>query len=164
MKKFISKHAELTDFQYLADLANLELAIDRSCYAKDDPEFSFEQVTSFDTNIQHEVYFKLSNSLFVIRTYYPVYEIWHGNENEDNCKIVDDICNDQFICVVRENYKPVIYKIDETCWWLLDKLLMNYSLTTIVETSISENIDININLLIPELIQKKWICEIEIKE
>ena len=160
----ISEHTELKDFEYLADLAKLELAIERAYYAKDDPIFCFEQNLSLNSEAQHQLYLILSHSISLIRSKFPIYEIWHENKINDDCHEVTDISNEQFICVVRENYEPSVYKIEKPHWWLLDKFSENYSLSEIAELIVRDDFEIQIQKIIPELIQRKWICGLEIKK
>ena len=164
LKSWISKHDELNDFNYLVDLATLENSIEQAYYAKDDPSFSFEQNYHFDEFTRFQVYFRLSYSLSVIRTSFPIYEIWHSNINNDNNQEIEGLINEEFLCVVREDYEPVVYKIDEASGWLLERINKGSSLAEIAEDSARNKIDIQLHAIIPELIEKKWICKFEVKQ
>ena len=155
---WIHNHPETKDFEYLPDLAMLEYAYEQAYYCKDDPLFDFESFSKLKEYEQLQIIFKLSNSLTILKSKYPIYEIWRVNLEQDDNQEVKSISESQFICITRDMHTPVIHKIDEQQWWVLNKIQCGFSLETIHAHNEEEGSNVPLQIIIPKLIQKKWIC------
>ena len=151
-------HTELSDYQYLPDLAQLELAYEQAYYAKDDPLFDFSSLAALSDDSQRQLRFKLSAALSILRSNYPIYEIWLANQEHDHSQEINAIHEPQYLCVAREDLKPIIHKIDHNNWWLIEKIQNHFSFTELGVLAAQEGIDIPLQNIIPQLIQNKWIC------
>ena len=160
---WIRSHAELTDYQYLPDLAKLELAYERAYYAQGNPVFDFKILATLDEDSYRNIHFQLSASLSVLKSIYPVYEIWIANQKQESAKEVNAVYEPQYLCVTRENFNPVVHKIDQTCWWVIQKIQNNFSFGELEILARQEGMNIQLQTVIPELVHKKWICEYQIK-
>ena len=158
LQSWVQDHAELMDYKYLPDLAKLELARELAYYAKEDPIFDFNLLATLNEDSYQHIYFNLSSSLSVLRSIYPVYEIWHANQEQEGAKEIKAIHEPQYLCITRENFKPVIHKIDQLCWWVIEKIQNSSSFGELEILAQQEENDIPLQKIVPELINKKWIC------
>ncbi len=163
LQNWVQGHAELTDYQYLSDLAKLELAYEQAYYAKGDPVFDFKLLATLDEDSYRNIYFKLGASLSVLKSTYPVYEIWTANQKQKGTKEVNAIHEPQYLCIARENFNPAIHKINRACWWVMEKIQNNFSFGELEILAQQGEMNFELQAIIPELVHKKWICEYQIK-
>ena len=64
----------------------------------------------------------------------------------------------QYLCVAREEFKPVIYKIDYGFWWVMGKIDQCCTFGELETLAEQEPTRISLQAIIPELIARKWIC------
>ena len=158
LQDWVATHDELSDYQYLPDLAKLEQALEQSYFAKDDPRFNFASLQTLSEDKYLDSHFELSPSLAILSSNYPIYEIWLANSKTNASHEIQAIPESQYLCITREDYKPVIHKIDHLRWWILNKITNNLSLGEIEVTAKHENINLSLQTIIPDLIHNKWIC------
>ena len=158
LQTWVSNHPETKDYEYLPDLAKLEYAFEQAHYCKNDPLFDFNSFSKLEEYEQQQIIFQLSHSLTILKSRFPIYEIWHVNNKQDNAQEVDSISEPQYLCITRDVFKPIIHKIDAQKWWVLNNIQRSLSLEKIHMLSQDENINVPLNIIIPELIKKKWIC------
>ncbi len=154
---------ELSEYKYLPDLAQLELALEQCYFAKDDINFDFTSLQKLDSDEYKNICFELSPSLSLIKSNYPIHEVWLANTNSDSSHEIQSIQEPQYLCVTRKNYKPETHKINQNDWQVMSYIMSNLSLIEIETSEKNSNIDLNIEATIPELIQKKWICGYKLK-
>ena len=158
LQDWIENHAELIDYQYLPDMAKLEWAYEQAYYAKDDPLFDFNSLPTLHHDHYQYICFRPSASLSVLRSSYPIHEIWRANREQDKSQEIDAISGPQYLCIARDNFKPVVHKIDHACWWVIDKIQNGLSLGECESLATRENIDAQLQKILPELVRRKWIC------
>lgn len=159
LQNWIQNHTELNDYQYLPDVAKLELAYERAYYAQDDPLFDFNSLTTLDRDYYKHICFKLSASLYTLRSIYPVHEIWLANQGQAQSREVKAIPGFQYLYVARDNFRPIVGKTDQACWWVVNKIQNGLSLGELEALATQESVDIQLQKIVPDLIQKKWVCE-----
>lgn len=164
LQSWVRHHPETKDYEYLPDLAKLEYVYEQAYYCKDDPLFDFNSFSKLEEYEQQKITFQLSHSLTILKSSYPIYEIWRVNQEQDNAQEVESISEPQYLCITRDVFKPVIHKIDAQKWWVLKNIQGSLSLEKIYTLSQNEGINVPLNIMIPELIQKKWICGYSIND
>ena len=158
MLDWVHNHPELVDYPYLPDLAKLELAIEQSYRAKDDPDFDFDMLATLDEDGYRNICFTLGASLSILESAYPVYEIWTAHQEQDEVEVIGSIDKPQYLCIARENFKPLIHKVDQASWWVMEKTSSCHTFGELESLAQLEKIDIPLQRIIPELIHKRWIC------
>ncbi len=158
LKKWAQNHTELLDYQYLSDLAMLELAYEKSYYAKEDPLFDFISLATLNDGDHQKLCFKLSASLFILKSSYPIHEIWLANQEQEHLQEINAIQEPQYLCIIREDLKPIIHEIDQTYWMTMNKIQNHTALAEMEDFSSQEKFGIPFKNIIPDLIQRKWIC------
>ncbi len=158
LQECVTKYAELKDYPYFPDLARFEQAYELTYHAKDDATFDFSALANLDAQSHQNLCFKLSESLYILRSNYPIYEIWLTNQNKNRQQKIPAIDKSQYLCIYREEFKPIVEKIEPACWWILKNIQDRISLSQFEILAVDEGIDFSLQTIIPELIQKKWIC------
>lgn len=146
LQKIINSTKELEALFYLPELARLEYSIHLCYYA--------------DNNIQQEIkdqspqhlYFLKDPSLFLFKSYLPVYQIWKNNKNEQGELSVENNIIEYFHIIYRKHYKATIEDIDELLFTLLNDAINGHSLFDLV-TKHGENVLNNL----PLFIERKWL-------
>ena len=82
LAEHVGQHEELSDFEYLADLAALEWCWHASYFCEDDEVFDFAGLQSLDEARQADVILELGHSICLQQTPYPVISIWQANRVE----------------------------------------------------------------------------------
>jgi len=142
-------------YMYLSDLAKLEFIIHRAYYADNDPDFNF-QLFEQKINNEESFYLKISVSLGLVKSAYPVYEIWLKNKNHQATKDIYAIEETQYLLVHRDSYKLVVIPVERYEYVLLDACINEVLFQDIVESS-----EYNIDVILPKLITNKWIVGIK---
>ncbi len=158
LQHWVHNHMECSDYPYLSDLAQLEWAFDQAYYAKPDPLFNFNSLTTLNEKSYQRICFELSASLTILKSNYPIYEIWLANQGQADAQEINAITEPQYLCVTREDFKPIIYKVDQIYFWMLEKIQYNSTFSELEASGTQEEVNIPLQKVIPELIQKKWIC------
>ena len=145
-------------YAYLHDLARLEYSYHAAYYADADPVFDFG---FFERAVKsgQPVYFRLSASLGMLATQYPVYDIWQLNRpvpgsgrNTSQRHDVQAINATQYLLVHREHDIPVVVPVGERQYCLLEAFSIDQSLQFIIG-----QIDGDVDVLLPGLIANRWI-------
>ena len=158
MQDWTHNHSELEDYPYLPDLARLELAIERSYHAKESPDFDFDTLATLDEDDYRNICFTLDASLSILESAYPVCDIWMAHQEQERVEVIESIDTPQYLCVIRENLKPMIHKVDRASWWVMGKTGDRNTFGELEFLAQLEKMDIPLQHIIPELIHRRWIC------
>lgn len=154
LKKQLELHAELSEMEYLPDLANLEWYWHIAYFAKNDESFSFKKLALVDVSIQNNIFFNVSDSFSLHSTNYPLLAIWSANKST-----VDDIQefimpdSQSYFCVFRKEFFPVVDLLEYGQYVLLKSIVDCMSMAKLIELDEVCGFE---NKLI-EFIQRGWI-------
>jgi len=160
---YISEHEELSDYHYLIDLAKLEKHYQFAFFSKDEAKFDFEAISSLDESSYQNICFLPNSSLEILKSNFPIYEIWSENKDSNSEQKINAIKSPQYLCIYRTDIVPAVEKINFQEWWTLEKILMGFSFSEIESHAIQHDYDISLNVIIPHLIQKGLLCGFTIK-
>lgn len=149
-------HDELSNFEYLAELAWLEWHWHTSYYAKDDGPFSFEKLALIDSDDQDKLVFILNNSFSLHSTLYPLLAIWKANKKnvEENQEFFMPE-SENYFCISRVNFIPVVELLNNDQYKVLKSISDGLSLTQLMERD-AESAD-NFQSQLMNFIQKGWV-------
>ncbi|UCB56066.1 MAG: putative DNA-binding domain-containing protein [Thiotrichales bacterium] len=147
------------DYAYMRDLARLEYRYHAACYADDDAPFDFELFARKINNVD-PVYLRPGASLGLVFSPYPLYQIWELNcavsaadnvpAQEQEVESVDGL---QYLIVYRDRLTPVIKSVSDCEYCLLDAFNRGRSLQWAID-----HIDCYIDVLLPRLIENRWLA------
>jgi len=133
LQKRIAIKAELSDFEYLGELAELEWYWHKSYFSDNDPLFDFEKLATISVEKYEKLSFTLSCSLSLHETEYPLIELWNANSKklaDTETFLMPD--SKQYFCIFREKFKPLIEMLNERQYVCLSLI---YNKASIVELS-----------------------------
>ena len=156
LEHHVLKQPAFADLPYLADLARMEQYIHKVYYADDDAEFDFDFLSRISGSKADGLYFILSNSLEMMSSEYPVYEIWKLNRNNGDTREVKAIETPDYYLIYRDEYVPVINKTDRHTWTLLQSIKKGISLKDLSSMN-NKYPELQIESLLPEVIKNKWV-------
>jgi len=110
----VTTREELSDFEYLGELAKLEWYWHKSYFSDNDPVFDFENLATVSEENYVKLSFTLSFSLSLHATRYPLIELWNANVQKltgtQEFLMPDSMI---YFCVFRETFKQVIEMLNE---------------------------------------------------
>ncbi len=162
MRELIEHHAELAEYPYLPDLARLEWLYEQAYYTQEDAAFDFRALATLDEDDYRKLRFVLGASVATLKSVYPVYELWRAHQGQGGTKEVAAIGEPQYLCVAREEFKPRIHRIDYAFWWVMGKIDQDCAFGKLETLAEQESTRISLQVIIPELIAREWICEYQI--
>ena len=162
VQDFIADHAELAEYPYLPDLARLEWAYEQAYYAKEDPVFDFEGLAGLEEDAYRGLRFVPGASVSILRSDYPVLELWGAQRGQETVKEVEAIDEPQYLCIAREDFKPAVHRIDRPLWWVMDQVNRGHTFGELEALAQQETVEIALQVILPELISRKWVCEYQI--
>jgi hypothetical protein len=163
LQDFINDHTELEEYPYLPDLARLEKGYEQAYFSINDEPFDFSALSKLSAQEQNNLCLKLSNSIYVLQSDYPIYEIWNANQSDNQHQEIQAINEPQHLCIYRRDFKPIVEIIEPDYWNILKYIQEHISLSKLEEISSTSERKLHIETMIPELIQKNWICGFFIK-
>jgi len=149
-------HAELNDFEYLAELALLEWNWHASFYAENDNAFAFEELAKVEATDQDRLVFILSHSFSLYSTEFPLREIWKANsiDIEENQEFHMPE-SENYFCVSRVGFSPQVTLLNKYQYDLLKSISNGLSLTQLTELDFIATSDFQSELM--SFIQNGWI-------
>ncbi len=161
VQDFIGHHQELAEYPYLPDLVRLEWMYEQAYYAKEDPVFDFEGLAGLGEDAWRGLRFTLGASVSVLRSAYPVLELWEAQRGQEEVREIEAIDEPQCLCIAREGFKPVIHKIGHALWQVVDWIDQGYTFGELEVLARQETVETSLQIIIPELISRKLICGYE---
>lgn len=158
----IEHHPELAEYPYLPDLTRLEWACERAYYAKEDAMFDFEGLAGLAEDVWPRLRFELGASVFMLRSAYPVLELWRAQQGQETIREIEAIDEPQHLCIAREDFKPIIHRANYALWWVMDRIDQGYTSGELEALVEQESVEIPLQAIIPELISRKWVCGYQI--
>lgn len=160
----IKIHDELSDFEYLADLACLEWHWHSSYYAKNNPVFNFEKLMSVDSAAHNKLVFSLSDSFSLHSTIYPLQDIWQANKNNEEDKqeflMSESEC---YYCISRFNFSAEFEELSYYEYKLLKSISDGLPLSQLSEVS-GERSDDDLQNQLINFILKSWVTGFLVKD
>lgn len=114
---------ELSEFEYLAELAWLEWNWHSSYFSQNDELFDFDKLALVTEEKYDNLVFLLSHSFSLHSTLYPLLEIWNANKNEIEEEQVfylpdEEVC----FCIMRVDFAPMVKVLDKNQYTLLKSI------------------------------------------
>lgn len=142
---FTADYAPAKSLSYLSDITTLEWALYRSAFAKPSKSFDFSLIS-----VGKEIYFSLPDESFLMRSAYPIHNIWQMHQIDISNQTITLEENKNFYFFILQNRIEVLQKVE---WEILQSVKNHMSLTEIV--SFIEESDAKEK--IPSFIQKGWL-------
>ena len=151
-----ANRAPFADYRYLGDLARLEWYCHTAYTAADDPPFDFKALAAAAGREAYETLrFRLSHSLGLLQSDYPVMEIRETNLSAGDAGEVQADKLPEYLVVSRPTLQPRVERVDAVTFRLLAACQDDRTLGHITNTGSPPANTLSETLA--ELIQRQWI-------
>lgn len=147
------------EFGYLDDLARLEWYWHVAYYQEDDEPFDFTAFAKTSPSHMDKIRLRTSHALNLLKSDYPVFEIWKINRDGEEADEVQANELPQYLVVYRRNGYPGIKVVSADIHSLLQNCRNGKTLAELSE-QVKTGEDRIVELL-PELVRKTWITGFE---
>jgi hypothetical protein len=147
--------AAFSDYLYLGDLARLEWQYHTAYTAADDPPFDFKAFANASRDAPETLHFRVSYSLGLLQSDYPVMEIRETNLSDGDATEVQADKLPEYLVVSRQAMQPRVERVDAVSFQLLAACQDGRTLGHITNTG--GNLASRLFETLPELIQRQWI-------
>ena len=132
---FLSGFPPAISLPYLADVARLEWAVSRALHAPDDAPLDLSRLAALSADDQDRVRFQPHPSVGLLRSDFPVDEIWRAVLDADDQALgnIDLICVPIFLLVERGRSGVAVTRLQEPAWQFLDALCRGESLPSAID-------------------------------
>lgn len=154
IKEQCQQRAELADFVYLADLAQLEWFRQQVYYAANCDAFDFEAFAQLTESQQAELQFSLIPALKLIRSESPVLSIWQMNQHAENGE-QSIAAKQETCCIYRKQNQIEMCLVDNNIYNLLMRISQGATLEKIVQAGLATEL--------PALINQGWLDNFKVK-
>lgn len=155
---FSQRQEELSDYPYLIDLAKLEWFKQSAFYAEDVVAFNFLALSKVDEPSQAKIIFKINPALSLLKSEYPIYEIWklNNSKNEEQSEIKTD-SSKQYLCVNRQDLNVKVQLLEPYEFELIKEIQRGVTLGELGKKHNEKNE--KLNKLLPLLIKKSMVSD-----
>jgi len=150
-----ANRAPFSDYRYLGDLARLEWVCHTAYTAADDPPFDFKALAAAGRVANETLRFRLSHSLGLLQSDYPVMEIRATNLSAGDAREVRADELPEFLVVSRPALQVQVERVDAVTFQLLAACQDGRTLGHITNTDSPPANTLPETLA--ELIQRQWI-------
>ena len=154
LRILIEHRPELADFQYLADLAQLEWQIQQVYFSADNVKLDMVEFQNACVAQAGEMSFCLQPSVSILDSEYPIAELWemHQSDGVEHKKIVAG--EHEYLCVFRNEYEVSLRKINADLFGLIVAIQDNKTLAEIAQMFVEGS---RLNSALEELIENEWL-------
>lgn len=155
LEEQIQHHPALNELPYLPDLARLEWAWHQSLFKTDDPVFDPVLLQDLVAQFGEQLCPKLSHSLFMLSSPWPVYAIWQSYKQGEEVKQFNMPDDTQYLIISRHD-DVLIEKVPVAIYHFLQQSQKGLALSAIADR-LGDPADVAFQQL-PVMIEKGWIC------
>ena len=156
--EFIAQFKPAENLFYLSDVARLEWNWHQIFHEKDDGSLDFTALSEIG---DQDVVFRLVTAGRLMQSPWPIHEIWQTNQPEAcGDKVVDLDEGKVFLWVWRNGFEMRIDPVSLPKWELLNTLSEQKPFSQVCDELVSQQVDV-VSLL-PQFVEKGWICDFSI--
>lgn len=127
-----------TGYEWLADLARLEWACEKSVAAAQCDPVSLESLGRFDPDVLPDLALVLQPSLQLVASAFPIWSVWQANQHDDAAVPVDLAAGAEHCAVACSADRVAVYRLEAADHRLLQHLCAGSSLGDATEAAASD--------------------------
>jgi len=154
LRDLIEQRSELEEYQYLADLAQLEWQIQKVYFSADNVKLDMIKFQQACATQAGEMSFSLQASVSILASEYPIAELWQMHQEDEPDQGATVVAEYEWLCIFRDGYQVSIRKINADLYNLIVAIQDGKTLTDIAEQFIEGP---RLNAALEELIKNKWL-------
>ncbi|MFT7596039.1 MAG: hypothetical protein ACI8R4_003373 [Paracoccaceae bacterium] len=147
---FLASTDQLAHLGYLADVARLELAIRRSYHAADAPPIAPDAFAALPPERLMDTTMHLAAAVQIIRSNWPIYDIWRFNTHEDAPK-PSPVAQD--VLITRPEFDPAPHLLPAGGAAWITALAKGQNIGAALETAATEDPDFDLAVPLALLLQ-----------
>lgn len=161
LAEFIEDRVELHRLGYLGDIAKIDWALDYAYHCEDSESKSLVCLANYNENQLYQLKLILNPSVFVLKSAYPVFDIWNFAQDQSAYENPPDAeSGAQFIMVVCDEKSPRVLHIEKEFFVFVQYILQNQSLGQIIPTLINKYPHYNLQLGLQQLFALKAVADL----
>ncbi len=154
LQQLIQRRPELEDFQYLADLAQLEWQIQEVYFSADNVKLDMVGFQNACINQAGEMFFSMQASVSILNSEYPIAELWEAHQSDAAEDEVIVASEHEYLCIYRDEYQVSLKKINADLYSLITAIQDGKTLTEIAELFVDGD---RLNTALEQLIKNEWL-------
>lgn len=158
--QFLQDFQPLQHLGYLADVARVELAMRRSYHAADSTGVAGDALAQISPEDLPEVRLTLAPSLEMVRSHWPIYDIWAFNTYDDHPK---PEARAQNVVVMRPEFDPLPHALPAGGATFISAIQKGETLGQAAETAAELTEDFDLGAVLGLLLQGGAITDIKTK-
>jgi hypothetical protein len=154
LQQLTGQRPELAEFQYLADLAQLEWQIQEVYFSADNVKLDMLEFQNECANQSGNMSFSLQASVSILESKYPIAELWeiHQSDAATRQEIITN--QHEYLCIFRNEYQVSLKKISADLFNLIVAIQERKTLAEIAELFSDSH---QLNTALEQLIKNQWL-------
>jgi hypothetical protein len=149
------QRAELAEYQYLADLAQLEWQIQEVYFSADNIKLDPVEFQNACVSQAGAMSFSLQASVSILDSSYPIAELWEMHQADYVQQQQEIVANKhEYLCVFRDEYQVSLRKISADLFSLIVAIQERKTLAEIAELFLDSH---QLNVALEQLIKNQWL-------
>jgi len=154
LQQLSQQRPELTDYPYLADLAQLEWQIQKVYFAADNVKLDVLEFQKTYANNPGEIKFSLQEGMSILESEFPIAELWEVHQADSETFVSDMVNQHEYLCVFRNEYQVSIKKINVDMFRLISLMKNEKKLSEIADAYVDSQ---RLNAALAQLIKNEWL-------
>ncbi len=150
----IMQRAELEEYKYLVDLAQLEWNRQKAYFCDDAVDLDMTVFQQSCERMGGEIVFSLQPGISILETQFPIVALWEMYQSGSIEKEVKFIQQSEYLCVYRKEFQVQHEKIDADIFNLMKAIQNKCTLSAIAEIFQKSA---RLNAAIEKVIKRKWL-------
>lgn len=164
-QNFIASFKHTENLTYLPDVANLEWAWHRAFHAADESSIDLAALGKVPEADKPHIVFYLPASASLIASEFPIHHIWQVNQSDfEGDDRVDLNEGGIKLLVWRKDYTMRIDPLDDVEWCMLKEIGTGHTFDTVCTHLCKHDPVLDIEKMLPILVQRGWISSFSIDD
>lgn len=161
LSSFLYTHESHADYPYLADVAELEWALQKISQAKDSPLLDIQRLQQVPTEKYADLMFYLNPAVALLQSKFPILEIWQANQDQATDTIIELNKGGVFLMVQRVGLHVEFFELTAAAYVFLSAMAQGATLEkAIAQTQAIAALDIQ--ALLQQWIKQKAIINFNV--
>ena len=154
LQQLTEQRTELTNFNYLADLAQLEWKIQEVYFSADNVELNMAELKNTCLKQGKDLSLFLQPGVDIVDSEYPIAELWEMHQRDNTEQVIDVDGEHEYLCIYRNVYQVLLKKIDADLFNLMAAIQEGKTLADIAGLFAESD---KLTIALEKLIEYEWL-------
>lgn len=160
--EFVANFPEAQSLPYLADVCRLEWCWHKAYYGLEHTPLDTEKLSQLEPNTHSQLIFKRCPNSYLIKSNFPIYDIWQYHQTGDaNQGVIDLESHKDHLLIWRPKMDVMIDSLTEAEWLILQGIESDLTLAEL-STQLPQIVDLS--TAIPKMVTRGWVTDFELKK